>query len=57
MNIRVEDNGIIRLESNGPLSPEMVRKIELRIEKKKATLKQMKLDYDAGKFDEIFNML
>ena len=57
MNIKVDKNGVLRLESNAPLTAEMLSKIEKRIERKAATLKQMKSDYDSGKFDEIFKKL
>lgn len=57
MNIKVDKNGVLRLESNTPLSKEMISKIEKRLENKKATLKQMKNDFEEGKFDEIFKKL
>ena len=57
MNIKVDKNGVLRLESNTPLTEEMIERLEKRFEKKKATLKQMKSDYDSGKFDEIFKKL
>ncbi len=57
MNIKVDKNGVLRLESNAPLSAEMIAKIEKRLENKKATLNQMKTDFEEGKFDEIFKKL
>ena len=57
MNIKVDKNGVLRLESNAPLTAEMLAKIEKRFENKRATLKQMKSDFEEGKFDEIFKKL
>ncbi len=57
MKIRLDENGSIRLESNAPLSAEMLARIEKRLINKKATLEQMNKDYDDGKFDDIFKKL
>ena len=54
MNIKVDKNGGLLLESNSPLSEELRTRIEKRLEKKKITLNQMKADYESGKFDSMF---
>ena len=54
MEIRVDDNGNIRLVSNKPLTAEIVEKIEKRLDKKQETLNKMMSDYKEGKFDAIF---
>jgi hypothetical protein len=54
MNIKVDKNGSLLLESNSPLSDEMRLRIEKRLEKKRTTLSQMKADYESGKFDNMF---
>ena len=57
MEIRIDENGGIRLVSNKPLSEEIKEKIVNRLEKKKETLEQMMSDYKDGKFDEIFKTM
>lgn len=54
MEIRVDENGSLRLESNAPLSKKVSDKMTKRLENKKATLDQMMKDYEAGKYNQIF---
>ncbi len=57
MKIRVDENGILRLESNTPLSEKLLAKIEKRIANKKETLAQMNEKYAAGDYDAIFDTI
>jgi hypothetical protein len=59
MKITFDDSGkgVIRLVSSEVLTDETKRKIEKRIENKKAILKKMKEDLQSGVFDSVIATL